>query len=66
MISERFLLDELAQPWQNNFAYIQYDRMIVGVAIPLWICLGNGSREFRIHRHGCYTIKRYTLKKYYE
>ena len=34
LIRERFLLDELAQPGKINFAYTQYDRMIVGLAMP--------------------------------
>ncbi len=34
LIRERFLLDELAEPGKINFAYTQYDRMIVGLAMP--------------------------------
>jgi 4-deoxy-L-threo-5-hexosulose-uronate ketol-isomerase len=34
LIRERFLLDSLAEKGQLNFAYTQYDRMVVGVAIP--------------------------------
>ncbi|MCJ8209184.1 5-dehydro-4-deoxy-D-glucuronate isomerase [Mucilaginibacter sp. RS28] len=33
-IRENFLMDELAQQGQINFAYTHYDRMMVGVAIP--------------------------------
>ena len=57
LIKGRFLKDELAQPGKINFAYTQYDRMMVGLAIPLWICLGNGRREFGIHRYRCCSIK---------
>jgi 4-deoxy-L-threo-5-hexosulose-uronate ketol-isomerase len=35
LIRERFLLDSLAQPGKINFIYTHYDRMIVGMAIPV-------------------------------
>lgn len=35
LIRERFLLDELAERGKINFAYTHYDRMMIGVAIPL-------------------------------
>ena len=34
LIRERFLLNELAETGKINFAYTQYDRMMVGLAIP--------------------------------
>ncbi len=35
LIRERFLLDDLAVSAKINFAYTHYDRMIIGLAIPL-------------------------------
>lgn len=35
VIRERFFLDELAEAGKVNFAYTHYDRMIVGIALPV-------------------------------
>ena len=35
LIRDRFLLDNLAQPDKINFVYTHYDRMIVGLAMPM-------------------------------
>src|SRR5437763_10771492 len=35
LIRQRFLIKDLMMPGQINFTYTQYDRMIVGGAVPL-------------------------------
>jgi len=43
LIRERFLIEELMQPGKINFTYTQYDRVIVGGAVPVneTLLLGN-------------------------